>query len=229
MKDRRRSIRWQINQQAKVKLEGAYAFIQCFIKDINFTGLQISLRMKLPEDTFLKFNLVLSEEATLDIEAWVVWHKRRDDFNVYGLRFTQINEENRGEIYKFLYKYFPEEVVKRWGQKTAVNTGGETMQDKRIFERFPASLPLRFIDLSVNKESQAQTQDISAKGIGLMTDKELSPQTPLEMWLDIPDHREPLYTRGEVAWSKLLGPDKYRVGVNLERADLMGIARILRS
>jgi len=103
------------------------------------------------------------------------------------------------------------------------------MQDRRIFARFPTEFPLKFLDLNRGKEGQAQTQDISAKGIGFLTNEELSPHAPLEMWLDIPDKGEPLYTRGEVIWSKSQGVDEYRVGVNLERADLMGISRVLRT
>ena len=102
------------------------------------------------------------------------------------------------------------------------------MQDRRIFARFPVNYPLKFIDLRANKEGEAKTQDISAKGIGLVTNEEFNPHTPLELWLDIPDRGEPLYTRGEVVWSKMLEPNKYRVGVELEKADLMGMSRIFR-
>jgi hypothetical protein len=49
------------------------------------------------------------------------------------------------------------------------------------------------------------------------------------MWLKVPDKGEPLYLRGEVVWSRLEEADKYHCGVNLEKADLMGISRVLRS
>jgi hypothetical protein len=114
-------------------------------------------------------------------------------------------------------------------QESEIKIGGETMQDRRIFARFPASFPLRFIDLHNNQEGEAQTQDFSAKGIGLVANKELNPNVPLEMWLKVPDRGEPLYARGEVVWSKRLEPNKYRVGVELEKADLMGMSRIFRT
>lgn len=101
--------------------------------------------------------------------------------------------------------------------------------DRRIFERIPVKLSLRFLDLHSNKESLGQTQDISAKGIGLLTEEKLSPATPLEMWLQIPDKGDPLYTRGNVVWSDKVEPNKYRVGIALEKADLMGISRVLRA
>jgi hypothetical protein len=101
--------------------------------------------------------------------------------------------------------------------------------DRRVFARFPIQLPLRFIDLVSNKEGQAKAQDISAKGIGFLADEELKPLTPVEMWLEVPDKGAPLYTRGEVVWSQMVAPNQYKTGVNLERADLMGISRVLRS
>lgn len=102
------------------------------------------------------------------------------------------------------------------------------LKDKRIFARFTATFPLRFLNLDANNEGEAQTQDISAKGIGLVTAEQLRPHTSLEMWLSIPDKGEPLYTRGEVVWSKRLEVNKYRAGVELEKADLMGMSRVLR-
>jgi hypothetical protein len=101
--------------------------------------------------------------------------------------------------------------------------------DRRVFARFPVQLSMKFIDLISNKEVQAQAQDISAKGIGFMAGEQLQPLTPVEMWLQVPDKGAPLYTRGEVVWSEMVGSNQFRTGINLERADLMGISRILRS
>ncbi len=100
--------------------------------------------------------------------------------------------------------------------------------DHRIFARFAARFPLRFLDSNTSREGDAMVRDVSAKGLGLVASEALAPLTPLEMWLDIPDKGEPLYVRGEVAWSKKLDADQYRIGVNLERADLMGLSRVLR-
>ena len=75
----------------------------------------------------------------------------------------------------------------------------------------------------------AETQDISAQGIGLLAQKELLPRTPLEIWLHLPDGDEPLYTRGQVVWSRMVEPDSYKVGVGLEKVDLMEMSRVLRT
>ncbi len=101
--------------------------------------------------------------------------------------------------------------------------------DKRVFARLPAQLAVKFIDLLTSREGQAQSMDISAKGLGIMATEELRPLTPLEMWLQVPDKGDPMYTRGEVVWSEMVGPNQYRTGINLERADLMGISRVMRT
>ena len=102
------------------------------------------------------------------------------------------------------------------------------MEDRRIFERINTKMPLRFLNPINGREGTADTIDISANGLGLVTNENLSAMTPLEMWLDIPDYHGPLYTRGEIVWSEPL-PDtgQQRVGVRLEKAELMGLARVL--
>ncbi len=102
------------------------------------------------------------------------------------------------------------------------------MDDRRVFARFGVEFPLRFIDLRENTEGIAQVQDVSAKGVGFLVRQNLRTHTPLEMWLEIPDKKDALYARGEVVWSKEVEPNQYHVGVNLERADLMGLSRVLR-
>lgn len=229
MNNRRQSNRWQINQQAKLKLAGAERFAPCLVKDINFSGAQISLGMKLPEDNFLKLSLVLSDEFILDIEAWVVWHKRRDTMNTYGLYFSKVKDADREKIYRFVYKYLPQEAAKAGRQELALQKEDESIQDRRIFARFPMKLPLRFIEGEAAQECTAETCDFSAKGIGLVTELALRPGAPLEVWLKVPDRGEPLYTRGEVVWCEMLGSNKCRAGIELERADLMGMSRLLRA
>ena len=233
MNERRRAFRWQINQQAKVKLEGAEAFADCQIKDVNLKGLQVSFRLKLPKDAFLKLSLFLAEGLTLDIEAWVVWHKTTAQLNTYGLYFSKERDSDKEKIYRFVQRDYPEQIKRRYWQGLK-EEGGETMrgpsfEDKRIFARFSTKFPVKFLDLNANREGEVQTQDISAKGLGLVSNAELPPRTPLELWLEIPDQGEPLYARGNVVWSKMVGPGEYRSGVNLEKADLLGLSRVLRT
>lgn len=102
------------------------------------------------------------------------------------------------------------------------------MDDRRVFARIDTRLPVRFLDPSSGKEGKAETTDICANGLALVTKERLPVKTPLEMWLDIPDKHEALYTRGEVVWSEASSETgQQRAGVRLEKAELMGLARVL--
>jgi len=234
MAERRQLTRWQINRQAKAKLESAEAFADCMVNDINFKGLKVSLGPRLEPDKFLRMNMTLADDCCLDIECWVVWHKKVMETNVYGLYFSKIKDNDKERIYQFMRRYYPQEINKQWWKGLDEMKGGETMaktdfQDKRIFARFPVNLPMKFVDLNVNKEGEATAHDISAKGFGFVAKEPLKPNTSLEMWLDVQDKGEPLYARGEVVWSKPAPNNTYRIGVNLGKADLMGLARLIRT
>ncbi len=102
------------------------------------------------------------------------------------------------------------------------------MQDRRIFARLPVKLSARILNPVNGFESQTNTVDISANGVGLEVPRGVSSGTPLELWLHIPDRHEPLYSRGEVVWTQPLPYSPLqRAGIALERAHLMGLARVL--
>lgn len=227
MHDHRQIKRWQISWQAKLKLKGAESFTNCKINDINLKGLKLCLAQRLHTDTFLKFNLALSKECILEnVEVWIVWHKCTEGINSYGLYFSRISDQCKEKIYRFIRQYYPEQLDGQWWQK---EKGGEQMEDHRIFERFNADMPLRFLELDGNREGTARTKDISAKGMGIICKEQLKSRTPLEVWLEIPDKGEPLYARGEVVWARQQGLDEYRMGIHLEKANLMGLSRVMRA
>ncbi len=218
MQERRKLPRWLVSRQAKIRLEGKDTEITCWVKDINFSGIQIILAPKLAVTRYIKFRLTLAKDFILSTEAWVAWHKEIEGHNVYGLYFKKLQEADRSNIYKFVFNKIPEEP----------SQGGENMDDRRIFQRFNVRFPAKLLDLNSGNEILAETSDISAKGIGLVLQENLAANTPLEAWIGIPDNSEPLYTRGLAVWSKEDGDFGYRVGMDLERADLMGLSRILR-
>jgi len=237
MPNHRRAGRWEVNRQAKMKLSGAYAFVDCNLKNLGFRGMQIVTRAKLPAQGLLfQFSLSLASDIVLSIEGKVVWQQVINGYSIYGVYFNKISDKDKEKIYQFVHRDFSQQVQNTWWpdkQMENSEKGGEAMEkersvDRRIFARFPASFPARFLDANSNREGRATTCDVSAKGIGLISGTELPAHAPVELWLDIPDQGEPLYTRGEVAWSRASGGDKYRCGINLEKADLMGLARVLR-
>jgi len=231
MLERRKLARCPINQQGVLKLEQAVKGIFCQIKDINVKGVKIVLNTRLPQDSALKINLRLDDNYTVDAEIWVAWHKVINGVNHYGIYFSKIKDADKDKIYKFINKYRSSDAEQKpWlgAVEPEKEKGGEEMNDHRIFERFKKEFSVRFIGLD-GEERQAQTSDISAKGLGLLTTKELESNSPLEIWLNVPNSTDPLYTRGQVVWSRLEGQAGYRCGIELERADFMGMSRLLRA
>ena len=87
---------------------------------------------------------------------------------------------------------------------------------------------MRFSKSGKEKLGEAQTIDISANGIGLISKIKLSPNTPLQMWVNMPDEHEPLFIIGRAIWHKSLGGNKrqWRIGVHFKKEHLMDLSRI---
>lgn len=227
MQERREIKRWKISWRAKLKLEGAVAFMDCSIIDLSFKGFQAALAPKLPTDTFLNLSLLLSGDcAVRELEVWVAWHRKVENLNLYGFYFSRIKDEDKEKLYRFIRGHFPSLLLNQWWPEEAKTK--EEAGDRRVFERLKVRLPLKVLNLDENREAQAVTEDISAKGVGFLIEQELKPGAGLEMWLQLPDKGEPLYMRGEVSWSQPQGASNYRVGSNLERASFMQLAGILK-
>jgi hypothetical protein len=232
MPERRRLPRWQINRPALLKLKQAVNESYCQIKDINSVGAQVVLQAKLPLDIVFKMSLRLSEDYSIEAKVWAAWHRVINGSNHYGLYFSEIKDADKDKINKFIGVFYPDDDPEKmiWldTDESKKGKGGGEVDDHRIFERFRKEFSARFIGLD-GKEGQAQTFDVSAKGLGLSTSHELESQANLEIWLNVPNSTDPLYTRGQVVWTKLAGQEGFRSGIELERADLMGISRLLRA
>jgi hypothetical protein len=73
-----------------------------------------------------------------------------------------------------------------------------------------------FFYLRKCKYGLAQIQDICSKGMGLLTQEDLEPFFPLEMWLSIPECDEFFYCLGDVVWSREVEPGQYKAGLKLK-------------
>lgn len=232
IRERRLVARWNINYQTQVAFGASKDFVACQIKDINFKGVQLVVAQNLEKDAFKKMTLMLSMDAALEIEFWLAWVKKTGNQHTYGLYFTKISDGDKEKIYKFVYHNYHQEMSKEWWKglvKKGIAMENSGSQDRRIFERMPANLGLRYLAPGQAVECKGMTCDISAKGIGFVSDHNLGLNTDLEFWLDQQDHKGVLYTRGKVAWSRPQGVRQFRIGVNLEKADLMGLSRVIRT
>jgi len=77
--------------------------------------------------------------------------------------------------------------------------------ERRQFIRAPSRLIVIFKNLKTNKVRRALTKDISASGLGLITEELLEPGTPLEIEVKFPDCASPMMFAAEVVWSRPVG------------------------
>ena len=110
-----------------------------------------------------------------------------------------------------------------------MNQNNQFKEDRRVFERLAVTLPVNLMDLDSGKELNAETCDVSAKGIGVVSRDYLKPGDRLKLLLNIKDGREPFFTNGCVMWSLQQETGNYRSGILFERAELMGMSRIFSS
>ena len=101
-------------------------------------------------------------------------------------------------------------------------------EDKRKFARIEIEFPISLIQLDKEKDETGQAQNISFEGIGFSTEKEFLPNMPVELVLKTPDTGKLITVKGRVIWSKPIGENTFRLGVNLESLDSSFLVRALK-
>jgi hypothetical protein len=100
--------------------------------------------------------------------------------------------------------------------------------DRRFFVRIPVRFPLKFSLAGAADQSIGTVNDVSIRGLGLLTGSSLSQGASLECWLFLSDKHQPFYTKGEVMWSRQEGSDTFRAGISISNPVTTGVAHVLR-
>lgn len=88
-------------------------------------------------------------------------------------------------------------------------------QEKRNAYRFLVANPLTYFRSPSSDSNNAQSRDISTKGLGLVVKEEIAPKTTLDILIDMPESNEKIHIKAEVIWSNKIESNKYRIGVCL--------------
>ena len=116
MEERRQCGRWQVNNLASVKLPQQDSSLECKIEELGFKGLRIKSAQELKKDSILALSIALDNEASLNIEAAVVWNNTRGIDNICGLCFTKIKDIDRAHIYRYVHKNCREQLRQQMWQ-----------------------------------------------------------------------------------------------------------------
>lgn len=225
--DRRRLVRWQIDRPAQMRIWPKENLYNCLVRDMNFLGCRLETRIELGQKSLVKAAISFSEEFSFDVELRVVWQKKSEENRTYGMCFERIKDADKERMHQFIQNCIPRQLWQQWWHESAQTKGTDYLDDRRVFARIVAHFPAKLLRLSDGKEFTAQTQDICAKGIGVVTQEPIFKDSELELWLSLPDGGQPFYSRGRVVWSKY-SPQGFRSGINLEEANLMGLSRMMR-
>ena len=111
-------------------------------------------------------------------------------------------------------------------------------QERRACMRFPVNIPLtytlacgtiNYAFSAVDDKINGQTKDISAEGLGLLTDRELVPDKSIQICMQMVDNNEKILVTGKVVWSMMIEPGIYRAGIKIEDSVLNPIPMALRT
>ena len=101
-------------------------------------------------------------------------------------------------------------------------------EDRRSFERIKLELPIRFKITPENIVGDFILRDVGANGVGVVSKGRISPESNIDLWIEIPDQKPDLHITGKVVWSKEAQGEGYRAGIVFDRLNLMPLWRIFR-
>lgn len=108
--------------------------------------------------------------------------------------------------------------------------GGIVEKEKRKFKRFDAFMSVRFkVAEPLKITGISLSKDLSREGMKITSTEPIKEGTMLDMEIDIPDDPKPVFSTGEVIWSKRLEGDdpSYEQGIRFVMMDPVDKFRVL--
>ncbi len=101
-------------------------------------------------------------------------------------------------------------------------------KERRKFRRFVIKVPATYFQFTLNKNNEAKTNDICAKGIGVISNEEVPIKTRIDIWIKPPDNEKQIFAQGEVVWSAKIEFNNYRLGITLDDPGIKPLPIVLR-
>ena len=101
-----------------------------------------------------------------------------------------------------------------------------TVDERRIFERFPARFPVKFRHSRQDFGTNVFLRDASADGIRLMTKERLFLNDSVSLEVELPDGHAPMILNGAVIWAKSVANDLWDIGLRFHKINLMQMRRM---
>ena len=92
--------------------------------------------------------------------------------------------------------------------------------DRRYFERVPVKLPLLLRAKEEGSVIEAQTQDLGAKGLGIISKDRIPDEGEVNLRVEVPGQADYLNLAGRIMWAREYFPDGWRAGVGLKEQSI---------
>ena len=100
--------------------------------------------------------------------------------------------------------------------------------DRRIFDRFTARFPVKFKNSREGFGRNVFLRDICAEGAKISTKEKVLINDKIDILVEVPDGKDPVNLRGQVAWARETNPNSWEAGVQFDALRLMGTYRIFK-
>ena len=104
-----------------------------------------------------------------------------------------------------------------------------TYTEKRSFPRFMLLVPVAYCTQDCDLTIYANTRDISAGGLCIVTERQLPSGIYMDVYLQMLDTGEQVQRRGHVIWTTIAEGSKFRAGIRLEDLHLKPVDIVLRT
>jgi hypothetical protein len=103
MDERRQLARWEIKEQAVVWIVQTQELRYGVVDNMHLKGMRLSLNKPLPLHQELSMSLTIGNELSfVNFEARIPWEKQSHGSHVYGLTFTNITDETKKMMYRYI-------------------------------------------------------------------------------------------------------------------------------
>jgi len=115
MDERRKLPRWEVNKEVKVWIPMTQGFSHFVLEDIHLKGMRVSFNRKLPHEKTVRMSFDMDNNYEfIKVETQICWRVENEQRNCYGLSFSQINEEAKQKIDRYITANCYDQIKNKW-------------------------------------------------------------------------------------------------------------------
>ncbi|MBF0571214.1 MAG: PilZ domain-containing protein [Candidatus Omnitrophica bacterium] len=115
MDERRQIPRWEINQEAKIRMPQMQGTSRCVIEDMHLKGMRVSCDQQLFYQQEVSMSIAMDDNLDfIKINAHIPWEKKEQGRHVYGLSFDNMDDHDKDKIYQYISTNCYDQFKNKW-------------------------------------------------------------------------------------------------------------------